>query len=380
MWFLFGFITLISFSIYFGIQRLGTRWKGDVSRFNGIAYQYKVVRNKNNITTRFMVGVDAPIGYDFTFKREAWFDRLCKFLGLSVEHQVGHADFDKLVYVVSNDGYLLDQISGSAPIIDAVVQLFALHRLDSRASEIRCLNGRLWVTFKVGRLFSADTDLHYLFGLQDTAAALLDQVVRQLKQTPPAYKGMRRDPFILRAAAILALSTGMVVNGLAHALRLMWTTAEFTVDHAELWRLAAYGGVAVMVLMVCVALVTLGRSARTHLVLVELILVGSVGATLTAFFELRDLNMEWDHSAAQVFHPDILEKSVSRSRKSGTHYYAYVRDWNGGYKSHKVSVSSTFYNSVNVGDRLAVRQRSGYLGVRWVESYTRSSDQQKGIP
>lgn len=379
MWFLFGFITLISFSVYFGIQRLGTRWKGQIAYGRTVPYQYQFVRNKNDITKRFMVGVDAPPDYDFTFKREAWFDRLCKFLGLSVEHQVGHAEFDKLVYVVSNDGHFLDQISGNAQIIDAVVKLFALRRLDSRVSEVRCLNGRLWVTFKVGRLFSSDTDLRYLYGLQDQAAELLAQVVGQLKSNPPLYQDRRRDPFILRAAVILAVSTGLVANGLVHSLRLLWTTAEFTVDRAELWRLATYCGIAVMVLLVCLALVALGRSARTHLVLVELILVGTLGATLTAFSELRDLNMEWDHSAVQVFQPDILKKSVSRSRKGGTHYYAHVRDWNGGYDSHKVSVSRTFYDSVNAGDRLTVRQRAGYLGVRWVESYARSSDKHEGI-
>lgn len=373
MWFLFGFITLISFSVYFGLQRLGTRWKGEFSQDGKNPYQYQFVRNKGK-TQRFMVGVEAPPEYDFTFKRESWLDRLCKFLGLSVEHQVGRSDFDKLVYLVSNDGHLLDHISDNALVIEAVLKLFELRRLDSRVSEIRCLNGRLWATFKVGRLFNSDADLHHLYALPPRAAELLTQMARQLQQNLPSTRGTRRDPFILRAAVILAISTGLAVNGMTHVLRLLWSTAEFTVDMALLWRWSVYGAGVLLLLLVGAALVALGRSARAHLVLIELLLVGSLGATLTTFSELRDLNMEWDRSAAQLFHTDITGKTISRSRKSGTHYYIHVRDWNTGYDSHKVSVSSTFYNGVRVGDKLAVRQRAGYLGVRWVESYAHASE------
>lgn len=368
MWFVFGFVTLISFSVYLGHKRYTARWKGTPSVL-GLPYEYAYQHQKNGRTPSFMVAVKAPNEFDFVFKRESTYDRICKFLGLSVEHQVGEASFDKLVYIVSNDGHLMDELLTQDQVKERVLALFQLDMYECVVTQIRCAHGRLWATVKVGKQFQHASDFKYLNKVQDRVATMLQPLGDLLHGARPPTQAKLRDRFIVRAAIVLACSTGLVANGLSHLLRIFLLTDDFTIDVAQLWWYAAYGGGALVVLMVFLALALLGRSARAHLVLVELVLVGSIGAVTTVFAELRDLNTEADSSAAVLVTSPVLGKTVSRSRKSGTHYYVQVADWVDSGTLRKVKVSSDFYDQAQVGASIAFRQRAGFLGIRWVESY-----------
>lgn len=368
MWFVFGFVTLISFSVYLGHKRYTARWKG-IPSVLGLPYEYAYQRRKNGRTPTFMVAVKAPSEFDFVFKREGVYDRICKFLGLSVEHQIREAYFDRLVYIVSNDRHLTDEILTQEPMKERVLALFQLDMYECTVTQVRCAHGRLWATVKVGKQFQHASDFKYLNKVQDRVAALLQPLGDILQTSRPPTQAKRRDPFILRAAIVLACSTGLVANGLSHLLRIFLLTDDFTVDVAQLWWYAAYGGGALVVLLVFLALALLGRSARAHLVLVELVLVGSIGAVTTVFAELRDLNTEADSSAAVLVSSPVLKKTVSRSRKSGTHYFVQVADWVESGTLRKIKVSSDFYDRAQVGATMEFRQRAGFLGVRWVESY-----------
>lgn len=367
MWFVFGFITLISFSVYLGRKRYTARWKGTPS-FMG-QYEYAYHKKKDRIPS-FNVAVKAPVEFDFVFKRESAYDRICKFLGLSVEHQVGDDSFDKLVYIVSNDGHLTDQLLAQDQMQESVLALFKLGLYQCAITEIRCAHGRLWATVKVGKQFQHTSDLKYLNKVEERVAALLQPLAEVLQASRPQTNAKHRDPFILRAAIVLACSTGLVANGLSHLFRIFLTTDEFLIDTAQLWWYAAYGGAALVAVLVLLALVLLGRSARAHLVMVELVLAGSIGAVTTMFVELRDLNTEADTSAVVVVSAPVVGKTISRSRKGGTHYSVQVQDWVEPGTTRKINVSSDFYSQAQIGATIGFQQRAGFLGVPWVESYT----------
>lgn len=371
MWFVFGLITLISFSVYFGMQRFGARWQGTRAVGDSPAYEYQFTyRDKKSQKIReMMVGIPAPREYDFSFKREDGYDRVFKWLGVSVERQFNAADFDKLVYVVSNDRHLFDEVMDDQALLSKVAALFRINHLDCAVSHLHCRNGRLWVVFKVGSLFRDASNMSRLMGVFPRVAESLHMVAERLTADLPQSFGARRDPFILRAMFILAISSGLAINGLAHVFRLTLLSGPFTVDTTLLWRYSAYAAVGILILMIALTMFLLGRSARAHLVLIELVLVGSLGAFMTAFVELRDMNMEMDTTPVVRFETRVLDKSISTSRKGGTRYYVHVADWNSLGSAQKFQVSSDFYRNVARNDRLALNQRGGYLGLRWVESY-----------
>lgn len=368
MWFLFGFITLLSFSVYFGIRRYKHAWSGKSGGSGPQAFEYRFETDKGQ-TSKFKVGVKAPKDFDFSFKRETSVDRFCKWLGLSLEHQVGRDRFDKLVYIVSNDGHFLQHIAGDPKVIAAVSSLFKELKHGCKACEIRCASGRLTATVEVGETAQEESELHKLQAMLPVVASRLHQVAQQLVARHPPAPTQGRDRFILRASVLLALSSGLLVNGLVHFYRLLWTTGPFTVDTQRLWTLAALAGGGLVLLMALVVFVVLGRSARTHLVLIEILIAGSVGASLTCFSEIRDMNMEMDSSKAQRLTSQVVGKHTSRSRKGGTHYYLVVRDWNNPEETRSLSVPSDFYAGIQPGQNMAFYQHEGALGLRWVNSY-----------
>lgn len=371
MWFVFGFITLISFSTYWGIKRYKASWKGTPAHSyeEGISYECAYTFQKNDRIPSFKVAVSAPGEFDFAFKRESWYDRVCKFLGLSVEYQVGSAEFDRLVYIVSNDGHLAKQLQTQEAMRDGVMALFKLDLYTCVVTEICCSKGRLWAVVKVGKQFRHKSDWKYLTKVEQSTAALLYQLAVTLKAVRPQEAATERDPFVLRAAIVLACSTGLMVNGMAHAARLFLLTDALTLDTGPLWLYAAYGAGLSVAGLLLLALFMLGRSARAHLVLIELVLVGGIGALLTLFTELRDLNMEADKSPTAFVQAKIIDKTMSRSRKGGTRYYVQVPDWIEPGEVRKIHVSSDFYAAADAGKSISFEQRAGFLGIRWVQSY-----------
>lgn len=368
MWFLFGFTTLISFTVYFGIAQFRFKWKGQHASDGVLAYEY-LFNEVDKRTRSFEVGVSAPPEFDFVLRREMPIDRIFKYLGLSVEHQVGSDSFDRLVYIVSNDVAFLKNVLSDQIAIDAVVKLFMGLKYECAVSEIRCVNGRLWASVNVGKRFGDPASRVSLEKVVPYIALHLASISQLLGINRPGSKGTSRDRFILRAACILAMSTGLLVNGAVHSLRIFWGTREFTVDSAQLQLWSVCGGVVVVGFLVVAAVLLLGRSSRTHLVVIEILITGFVGSTLTIFSELRDVNMEWDKSKVELAATKIVTKKTSSSRKGGRHCFLGVQDWRGRSDSVEIRVACDFFARAAVGGGIDMHQRSGYLGVPWVESF-----------
>lgn len=368
MWFLLGFTTLISFAVYFGIKLRQSSWKGQIASDGELEYEFFFTKVEKRVKS-FDVAVKAPREFDFALKREQPIDRFCKFVGLSVEHQVGFDKFDKLVYIISNDNHFLRNVVGGPRLIESAVKLFSGLRHECKVSAVRCANGRLWATVEVDQACGDDANLHKLQEVMPHVARLLEKISKQLGQNQPEEPGSIRDRFVYRAAILLAISTALFVNGVVHSLRVFWGTDEFTIHSDQLWFWSAICGGFVVALLVTGTLLLLGRSARTHLVLIEILIVGSIGSTLTIFTELRDLNMEWDKSSAEVIGTRVVEKKTSTSRRGGSHHFVILQSWSGQNSEVEVRVGGEFFSGVKVGDAVRLRQRRGYLDVSWVQSY-----------
>lgn len=191
-----------------------------------------------------------------------------------------------------------------------------------------------------------------------------------LKKVGFRDKKARKDPFIIKAAVILAISSGLFFNGLAQSYRINFMDLPFTIDTGLLRTDAIIYGLGVLSAMVLATFYILGRSARTHLVLIELLLVGTAGIGLTMHAQLRDLNMDMDISATAEHTVHVYSKKVVETRRS-TSYYMNVDDWTNEQRRRKVEISGAFYACISAGDKVLVEQREGYLGYRWVENLTR---------
>lgn len=357
MWFAFGFVTLAGAGIYSGYRRYAADWAATP----GPGYSYRIDRNhKSEKIFRARLALPTRAAVDFECKRESAVDRFFKRVGLAAEQQIGSASFDDTVYLVSDDPRVRELLRAAPELADDVAFLFANEGYSGfRLTRLTCRAGRVWLDFK------AEGEQLDAFGLFDWALPSLKRICAALPD--PLLRGERpRDPMFLRSVLVLALSSGLAIHGGIQLFRMYLTTTPFTADTAQLRWLAVLAGLVVLGLLVALAFSLLGRSSRLHLVLLELLLVGSFGAITTCLAAIRDFNIEFDSSVATVRPAQVHSRSTHRSRRGGRSYYLTVEDWNGGGE-RRIRVSSGLYESATPGHTVGIRQHPGRLGIRWVD-------------
>ena len=370
MWFVFGFITLISFSVYSWHKKIDASWSGRPYKLNDDAYQCKIIGKKFG-SADVLLGIEGLSDYDFALKRESNIDKFFKSVRISKEYQVGNKDIDDQIYIITNDSKFNEQLSNNIAVTDAFVKIFNYKdKWNLKLKEIKNNSGRLWIKFKAPNGFKQSE----IPGIAKYFIPFLNQINQNLEQKAPGKRKFWLDPFSIKAAIILAISTGLAFNGLTHILRILFIKIPFTLDLQPLLYNSLVYGIVIILLLMLATLLLLKSSARTHLVMIELSIIGFFGAVSSAYSGLHDYNIEYDNSASTQYEVSILNKRISRGgRRSRTSYNLYVDDWTFSKSRKRVKVSGTFYRSVEIGDELIIHQNSGALNYKWVKSIEKTS-------
>ncbi|MCW5652362.1 hypothetical protein [Hydrogenophaga sp.] len=350
MWFSIGLLSLCLVLAWQVRYRWHLPWKGGESgKRDGVTYQYQW-RSYKESTFGVDIAVAVPDWFRFELKRESRVDRFFKWLGLSVEKQFGHEGFDRLVYVASNDGHLLNRVADSPELRTAAQRLMVLAEADCRVKYVYCANGVLRAYLRRGSLFGNKSDRRRLNQAIASALPLLERIGQALRASQqPVLPARRRDPFLLPGVLLLATSSALALNGLLFLLRPVVFDDAFLLDTGRIAELALWVGSFIICSLLAAHFVLLARSARAHLYLLELLLVGSFGAYSTAASELREANMEWDYSVPVIREATVLDKSVHRSRRGGNRYYLHVKDWRDTTGRRRIRVSRGYYESMELG-------------------------------
>lgn len=366
MWFAVGLVSLCVILAYQFRYRWHRPWTGQQASVDkGIRHQHRYLSYKENTYT-VEVGVPVPDFFRFELKRETWVDRFFKWVGLSVEKQFGHDGFDRLVYVASNDEHLFNRVADSPELRQAAQRIFVQIHGGCRVQRVSCAHGQLVARIRRAGIFSSKEDVARLGRCMAQALPFLDELAKALRTSPqPAAPAAQRDRFLLPAVVVLSVSTALAINGLVFLLRPILFEDAFLLDKARIFELTLWLGSFIFFGLLAAYVVLLARSARAHLFLLELLLVGSFGAYSTAASELRDANVEWDTSPATVRETPVMSKSTSRSRRGGTSYYLHVKDWTQPVETRRIKVSRSFYESMDRGRLLVFEERAGYFQARW---------------
>jgi hypothetical protein len=362
MWFLFGFVTLAMACVSSFLWRRMASWSGESGLADGVPFEFRVSTSKGRVTGA-QVGLTCADGFTFSLRRENTFDSWSKGIGLVRECQTGDLAFDKDIYVLSDD-----------PVVHRLLQTDKALRAGIERVFDDCATGlgkpgSLYV--HGGRIWIAATPTSKK---RDAATEACRSVVAALKEVATRLNsggvGLKddRDPFLLRAACILAISTGLSINAGIEIFRLWGGDFPMLDDWTGPLPLALAIGLTIMFGLAAVALRVMGHSARTHLVLLELLLSGTFGATVSAYAELRDYNFEYDRGAPREIPATIGAHYTTHSRKGGTHYHLTIEGWPAG-GSATIEVASSTFNRTESGQSVAVEEHPGALGWSWASGF-----------
>jgi hypothetical protein len=365
MWFGIQILTLIGLSVFFYQRMRILAWKNGSPTFREFDYEVEYVQHKKKYQLLF-IGVRLPSHYSFTLKRESWVDRFWKWIGVSVEHQVGRDDFDKLIYVASNDKPFLKQMTVDSELLSLLVKLFSAKRYGCYVKEVRCHQGRLWAIVKIGSLFNTQTDYPYREKVERELVQVLELTAQRLRHAQPLHPSQGRDTFSLRAIAIVSTSLAVGFNAFLHSFRLSLDRVT-TIDLSQLWLYAGIAALATLGVLLFLTVCLLGRSAQAHLTMGKLLLLGSLGALLAGFCAVRDLNIEMDGQSAEA----VLLKVVVKTRGKGGSFLETTRVDN-DEAIRSISVSYGFYDNTQIGDTVSIDVHAGYLGIPWFDTIRRA--------
>jgi len=363
MWFFFGFITIGVAAVSSLLYRLSVSWHGEVLRTQGVLYEYAARIVKGRVLS-IRVGVTCHAAYRFTLKPEGSFDQFSKEIGLTKECQTGDAKFDDAIYVLSDDLALHRKLQLDAELRANILRLLKACEGDGRLREINAYNGRLWVVVKPS---STDEDEAVRTG--ELIVPSLHHLAGDFATTSEAAS-IGRDPFPFRAACMLAISTGLAINGGITLVRTVPGDFPFMPDiFAPLPAALSISAVGVVALMV-LTLWLVGRSARAHLVLIELLLVASFGVSATAYGELRDYNMEFDRQTelryASVAGTYDTYTHSRRSSSKTRHCHVRMIGWPEPERESTREMSCNFADALLHGTELEILTHPGALGWTWV--------------
>lgn len=366
MWFLFGVISLFAFTFYFGKKRFESNWVGTPSAIRGSRYTHNTSRNKDKVMF-IQLGCPTDTTMDFSIKPETKLDQFFKSIGISIEHQVGKDSFDNALYLISDHSVICKALSQSSALQNEISNLFDICKnYQMELKELHIRNKRIWVklTPKTKILAPDATDM-----AKDIVPAL--KIISNLFIANLPAVSILKDPFYYKAAIFLAISTGMGIMGTVHLITLNLIEAPFTVETGELFSMSLALGTISIALLITLMFILLGRTARTHLVLIELITIGYFGAVSSIFVLARDINIEWDSALPIKYEVQIYNKTISKGRRSYS-YYLHVDDWQRPGLQKRLSVSSSTYRTFVIGEKLAIDQYPGYLGFKWVDEIKKS--------
>lgn len=349
----------------------------DVNLMNGMIegtiYYYALEHNKENSIVSIYASIENIYGYDFSLKFETSFERFFKSLGLSNECQCGDNQFDKSIYIISDDEWLCSELRNNRVLRESLYSLFWIHyQKGLRVQKIECFNGRFVINAKnTGEALTDTQAVELIKTIVPLMKQSVDHLPSKATQHDPIYREHSGKIVLIFHTIIIAL----IVNG---AMMLYFDHNGYLTfpQLSDSYSILPLGMTVTMIFLVSIIAIVykyLRKSSRFSPVLFELFTLGSLGIFLSALVEIKEFNVYLDSSNATTFTSSITSKETHSGRKRSTTYFLNLYGWDNQLIQHSLQVDSTLYNQLSQNDPLEVYVHKGFLGYQWIEKIKRLS-------
>lgn len=311
-----------------------------------------------NQLERVRFGVALKKMISFSLKKETWYDKISKWIGLIDEVQVGKDTFDKAIFVISDSRTTRELIRDQSEIQLRIQELFQFLK-ESKVTPARFTfahgYAELIVTYKSKHQFrSLNGQIH------NKLIRLVQTVEKHLKieETTPR---------------IVTIDTG--INALLLALLLVgvcWPFAQHALlrIHCLDWRLIAKISMkitGVVIGMSVMALtVSMFRSSRIHLLVRKIVLGGFFALSLFLYAFLFQINVDWPIRESETVTIVVQKKESEHYRRTFITTYSIEGEDSTG-TSYKVPLALDAWNKMYKGKSVEIEVKTGALGYRYIQ-------------
>ncbi len=365
MWFSFGFISLFLFSIYFLFKRFEKNWEAYTHNFQGRNY----IQGSRIFENGFYIGCEgkSDLNIDLSIKKENFIDKLFKFLGVSVECQINNIEFDNKFYLVTDNKNICNYLKNKKNFQEELSKLLEICEEDSlKFNGFHFKGNRLWVHILKNKEESVKKLIPILFNITDIFNNDSEEIKKTIIKTESTFK----------ISILLSISSAIVITA---TCLFIYTSYSFKVYEVNVWdliKLSFIPATTILLILIFVIIRILGKSSRTHLVLIEFLIIGYIGL-ITIFYEiLKEININFDTSLPHTFITKIVNKEINHSRKGPTTYYLNLSEWENLKIKKKIKISSSTYKKYENDDIVKIYIKKGRLNVKWILDIEKASTQE----
>lgn len=374
-WRISAIILICSAYFWYGTHKKYTKRQNDFlenlslqsRRTNGIEYFYTANHAKK--TTSITTWIEGIYGYDFSLKFEGKFERFFKALGFNAECQTGEKRFDEMVYIVSDDEWLCQELKYNEAFRKTLYDIFWCydeHNFD--IMTIACFDGRLLVTAVLKyeeEIEGLDESLVNSFTKE--LVPLMQTTISHLPSKQTIDEKLYREKTNSIAFGFYVLIVALLINGLSVLVLDMQSILLFPklVGSFSIIPLSIKVTVIILIILCILAFVLLRKSSRFAPFMFVLLTTGLLGIFTTTLVEVREINYIMDAYPDKVVVTQILKKEKKGSRH--TKYYLDVQDWTNPREIYSIRVDLGLYNQFAVGNRVKIVHKKGFLGFPWIK-------------
>lgn len=343
------------------------------------------------------IGIIQHNGIPFIVKRERWYHRILKGIGIASEIKIPNADFDQKYFIITDYPSHLEMTMASGKLFSHLQELFSLP-----VKSLHAVPHKMWCV--IGKEDLSESDVHYAKHIELLSA--ISQCTN--KAESHEYGVVQRRNLGIIAFIFICVHAGLLTLGVLG----VFPTFADSVDiiHTNTWIVKGIlaGSIAAVVWFLLI-LRFFRQSSWICWVFADFVLCGIVGFILSGVFMVREANVHLPQASPSVFEQPILQKiCVLECRKScgrhctrrssytyqsdacnpelraenmrqkkqtdyicqanaGYSYSIHVQHWKGDSR-YSFTPSIALFDQVREGSYLRVPVHAGALGLEWVDT------------
>jgi hypothetical protein len=389
---------LMSVAFFRWRQFLGSGLKPSASKKFPNALEY-ISKSKDQTYSRW-IGLRQEARFPFVVRRERWYHRFLKFIGVAHEISVQDDTINRKLYFITDYPSHLEESLKSDSMQAALKRLFDL--------PVKGLFVSTHKTWCVMRGSAHDMDADYY----DQIRTLMTRIPEALKdgaESSVQRLGVNTGYWAFLA---LALHMGLLLTAMFGALPTLLDHMEI-VSHVEWYATAVFFGLMLSGIWLAVLLWFFQGTSWAGWVLVDFLVAGLFGIMITSGYALREANILLDTAAPVVHVKPVVDRSCSltcsksegygkrRRTRSTTHtlaeamceagarqatinqylridykchhsasfsYHLAMEAWRAGStKPYRFSTSSKLFDAVRRGTLMHIPSHPGRFGIEWVD-------------